>query len=163
MVFVTERTTRGGSSVSKFAGSCFRNTLVIARTGFCFFWRFRESSNSCGSIQARQRKTCREEDGQSPTTWTCISLPSKNHHLFMATSARKTLDHPDCKAARENLVELADMLAFNAHLKASSSLPADTDLSESEQKQLQDQVSSHFTPVGAPILVSPTDHRSMIC
>jgi hypothetical protein len=81
----------------------------------------------------------------------------------MATSARKTLDHPDCKAARENLVELADMLAFNAHLKASSSLPADTDLSESEQKQLQDQVSSHFTPVGAPILVSPTDHRSMIC
>jgi hypothetical protein len=38
------------------------------------------------------------------------------------------------------LVQLADLLASNAHLNASSPLPADTDLSEAEQKEVQSQV-----------------------
>ncbi|KAJ6516838.1 hypothetical protein C8R47DRAFT_1181765 [Mycena vitilis] len=40
------------------------------------------------------------------------------------------------------LVTLADSLASNAHLKAASPLPADTDLSESEQKELQTQIAA---------------------
>jgi hypothetical protein len=42
------------------------------------------------------------------------------------------------------LMSLADLLASNAHLKAVSPLPADTDLSESEQKEVQRQVCSAF-------------------
>ncbi|KAJ7472030.1 hypothetical protein FB451DRAFT_1037097 [Mycena latifolia] len=37
-------------------------------------------------------------------------------------------------------VQLADMLASNAHLKAASPLPTDTDLSESDQKEVQTQI-----------------------
>ncbi|KAJ7640342.1 hypothetical protein DFH06DRAFT_1052756 [Mycena polygramma] len=51
------------------------------------------------------------------------------------------------------LVTLADSLASNAHLKAASPLPADTDLSESEQKELQTQI--------AAILILPPEAISL--
>jgi ABC-type Na+ efflux pump permease subunit len=41
-------------------------------------------------------------------------------------------------------VDLANMLASNAHLKAASPLAIDTDLSESDQKEVQTQVCSCF-------------------
>ncbi|KAJ7226931.1 hypothetical protein GGX14DRAFT_417711 [Mycena pura] len=40
------------------------------------------------------------------------------------------------------VISLGEMLVSNAHLKAASPLPADTDLSESEQKEVQDQITA---------------------
>ncbi|KAF8206077.1 hypothetical protein K438DRAFT_1931818 [Mycena galopus ATCC 62051] len=51
-------------------------------------------------------------------------------------------------------VDLADMLASNAHLKADSPLPADTDLSESDQKEVQAQLPA--------MLILPPEAMSII-
>jgi hypothetical protein len=40
------------------------------------------------------------------------------------------------------VVDMADMLASNAHLKATAPLATDTDLSEADQKEVQAQVCS---------------------
>ncbi|KAJ6552075.1 hypothetical protein DFH09DRAFT_601355 [Mycena vulgaris] len=51
------------------------------------------------------------------------------------------------------VVSLADLLASNAHLKAASPLPTDTDLSESEEKEVQTQIPA--------ILILPPDAISI--